>query len=106
MVVGFEELNYLVTDLVGMDLRHDQQTRWLVKEAVTSALRIYRDEMPDKRGTPPMRALKGELFKRLSGVDRRPAAGAVAVPSEPKPVSLPFVAAVVLAAFDAAVLWS
>jgi KAP family P-loop domain len=93
MVTSFDTLSYLVEDLVGTKL--DDQRASRVTGAIELALTTWKStSLGADQVAPPIRALEGELFRRLSSV--RPERGGLAK------VSLEFVAAVVLAAYDAA----
>ncbi len=90
MVVTFDTLSYLVRDLVGAG------NEAAVVAAVELALTTWRNRRMKTHEVAPLRSLKGELFRRLSSLDLDQ--------HEMKQVSPQFVAAVVLAAYDAAAL--
>lgn len=107
MVVDFDTLAYLVTALVGDDVRQfapqsdrltssDAAMRDRVIKAIEDAFRFYQEDGANVSSPPPLRMLEGELFSRLSGVQLKD--------SPLTRVSPQFVAAVALAAFDAAAL--
>ncbi len=88
MVVKFETLSYLARDLVG------EGNEAAVVGAVELALADWKSRQTQAPEAASLRALEGELFRRLSNVNL--------AQHGIKQVSVQFLAAVVVAAYDAA----